>query len=279
MLSLARQFGWDSGPDRGATAAVKALRARTDAIGWLARVRTSAAKPSRFIGNEHAAACALLLGRGRLRGSWLLPPYAQLQPLLAEIEARQPWAERALDPVRLAQLRALCGDKRGQKSRRVVLAGLFFLAYSASGQVPLALLVPVYLYRIRFALLRRVAAGAAAVLIVPLLLGASLQQSLGYSIVVVAVGVIASLVVAIFTGAKRTMQRQGLNTALRRIGWLVLRIALAAAGSALVVQVIPAQSGGALSFVAIYTLLTLAGRRASWVKRLIAGSAGARRRA
>jgi hypothetical protein len=78
--------------------------------------------PSRFFGNERAAAAALLLGHGRLGPSWLPPPYVQLKELLAGLHVHAAWAERAVDAARLRQLNALLADLKGYRLRRVLAA-------------------------------------------------------------------------------------------------------------------------------------------------------------
>lgn len=152
--AIARQFGWFGGSEQTPTAAIQTLRIRIDAAAWIARVRADATKISRFFGNERAAACALLLGHGRLTVSGLLPPYAQLLEVLSGLQAHGASVERRLNVDRVARLRALMADARGQLTRRYLAVAVAGGAFAAIGQAPLAMFVMLAMLPIRLAWLR-----------------------------------------------------------------------------------------------------------------------------
>jgi hypothetical protein len=259
--AIARQFGWFGGPDHIATSAVKALRVRIEAARFLASVRAEAAKPTRYLGNERASACALLTGKGRLAASWLLPPYVRLHEVLSGLQAHGMWAERRLDADRVARLRALDVDQRGQRIRRCAAAALVCALFAVTDQVFLAVLMPLLMLAIPLAWFRRLAVLAILFAVVAALAGLTGDLSVRYGVPAAVAGLLALYGCATVTRIVRLLRRGPRETA-RSAGRFLLWLAMFGAILGVIdVVFLPHGLEGAFVGIACFVLLSGAMRR------------------
>lgn len=129
LEDIGRRFGWltadHQGPD-GRGRAVEALQRRIAAERWLARLRANAASPGLYLGGEVAAAAHLLLGRGPVILSRVMPPHG-LRRLLAELQAHFRWIGPNFDRERLAIVDRLAERPYPGVPLRAMSIGLWLL--------------------------------------------------------------------------------------------------------------------------------------------------------
>jgi hypothetical protein len=224
--TLARRFGWFGTPDPSGAGAANALRARIEAAHWLDIIRAEGKKLTRFVGNERAAAAALLTGRGRLTISFLLPPYAQLREMLSFVTGHGGWAERGLDADRLARLRALSADRRGERIRRYAARAFVAVLFAVSGRVSAAVMVGLLVGRVPHTWLRPFCGAAIVLAALTLLIGVSDGEELKYGLTALMIGVLAATIAGV-TMYLRDLMRGGLWAGFARAAWLLLRAAIA----------------------------------------------------
>jgi hypothetical protein len=207
LEQIATEFGWYGPRAQPTTPIVKALCARIDAARWVASVRADAAKWTRFLGNDKAAASAMLLGRGRLGLAALLPPYRELFALLSGLQAHGAWAARRLDEDRQARLRKLVSDATGQRQRRVIALILTAAAFCAAGDLQAAFLCAIVMIRLRLLWLRRfvmLAVPLAAITALATLSDNELAaRSVFYCVVALCAGYLGAGIVAMAVAAAR----------------------------------------------------------------------------
>lgn len=111
VSDAATRLGWQSGQMGGSRdLRLDRLHARIEAERWLARLRDLAASPRLYLGSQQAAAGRLLLGRGRIVMSWLMPPEPPLRRLVAEFHLHQPWIAHAFDARRSAAMERMAAS-------------------------------------------------------------------------------------------------------------------------------------------------------------------------
>ncbi len=123
LIEIAQDFGW-----YGVAAvsqaknplALQRLGARIDAELWLRALRRDAAHPAFFVGGTKAAAARLLIGRGPILLSWLLPPNPPLYDHLVKLSLHQGWIAQHFKQARVQQA------SRVLKSRLAKFPGITF---------------------------------------------------------------------------------------------------------------------------------------------------------
>jgi len=109
LWEIAEAHGWYRATTRGGgdEALIRQLCARIDAEIWFARVQRAARRVTFYVGEHESAAARLLLGRGPVVLSRVLPPQPHLATLLAQLEFHLPWLEQHFDASRLEIIRKL----------------------------------------------------------------------------------------------------------------------------------------------------------------------------
>ncbi|SED10716.1 Sel1 repeat-containing protein [Rhizobiales bacterium GAS188] len=134
VFEAAIRLGW-YGQSEGhlSSQLVDRLQARIAAERWLEALRDKARSPRLYLGGQQAAAARLLLGRGRMWLSWLLPPEPPLGRLLAEYRFHEWWVGPSFDSERIGSLGRLVSHRFSRVGGAIVLALVLLSIYWAFG--------------------------------------------------------------------------------------------------------------------------------------------------
>ncbi len=131
VVAAAERLGWDGGPGGPVGSPVlRRLHARVAAERWLQALRKRARSFRVYLGSAEAAAARLLLGRGPVLASWVLPPEPPLRRLLAEYRQHAVWVAHAVPQRRVALAERLANGRYGRWAQRLG-PGLICLLLSA----------------------------------------------------------------------------------------------------------------------------------------------------
>lgn len=129
VFEAASRLGWYGKASDKRSPLLNRLRARIDAELWLEGLRTMAASTRFYFGSQQSAAARLLLGRGRIVLSWILPPEPPLRHLLAAFHLHQPWVHHAFDDRRLAVVERMA-KRRFTRASGTIWLLLIFLPWA-----------------------------------------------------------------------------------------------------------------------------------------------------
>ena len=142
------------------------LGARIAAEHWLAALRLTAASYRYYLGSHAATAARLLLGRGRIFLSRLLPPEPPLRQLVGEFHRHQPWIGHAFDARRIAELERIARHSFTRASSALWLMVVLLPVAIVSLHIGFGAVVYVYLIWLLRRIARPVLLGA--LIVVPL---------------------------------------------------------------------------------------------------------------
>jgi hypothetical protein len=130
VIDAAKRIGWYGGQEPlHRSPLLTRLHARIDAERWLAAVRDAAASCRFYFGSHRAAAARLLLGRGRVTLSWIVPPDPPLRQRLAEFHLHQPWIAPMFDAQRISALERMAARRYPRVVAWLLFLGLFLPTY------------------------------------------------------------------------------------------------------------------------------------------------------
>jgi TPR repeat protein len=112
VFDAATRLGWYGAAERPfRSLLLDRLQARLDAERWLAVLRNQAGQWRYYFGSQQSAAARLLLGRGQIFLSWILPPDPPLRRVFAEYQIHAPWIAHRLDASRIASVGRMAGSQ------------------------------------------------------------------------------------------------------------------------------------------------------------------------
>src|SRR5271166_1528734 len=170
IVEAATRLGWygDAESDQRSPL-LDRLHARIAAEHWLEDLRLKAASYRYYLGSHTATAARLLLGRGRITVSRLVPPEPPLRQLVAEFHLHQPWIGHAFDASRIAELEQIARHSFTRASSTLWLVVVLLpiaIAWLHSGFGALFYLVYLFVFRSLRQIARPILLGA--LIVVPL---------------------------------------------------------------------------------------------------------------